>query len=326
MMSDLRFICPDNNISKEDRKHMLIDQVSRWVDSQPLEEMVGLFGKSMPKTVSLEEKVAWLNDFAADEWDYRKKQSNGGERWTVVEDEAVLKNGDKILECVTELGLVGIEQPICSPDYILPLGGANYSNLARPQLARQVVDECSLKGKSIVALSGKRPISEAELPAIGEYAPSAKTEYDAMCTGLEKSFDLEGSDYSEKNDTNENINLESSIRKYTNMYMENGIYSLAAPSSEPLKRRANSRDTFEWFLKQFEIKPGEKLLLVTTAIYVPFQLLRFIDLAIEEGFCVDCIGVPRNGNKQNAFNQYTNYCQETKSVINAIKSLTDQWL
>ena len=51
-----------------------------------------------------------------------------------------------------------------------------------------------------------------------------------------------------------------------------------------------------------------------------------MDLAIEKGFYVDCVGMPNDNKKGTAFSQITNYCQETKAAINAIKSLSDKWL
>ena len=66
--------------------------------------------------------------------------------------------------------------------------------------------------------------------------------------------------------------------------------------------------------------------MVTSCIYVPFQLLRFMDLAIEKGFYVDCVGMLNDDKKGTAFSHISNYCQETKAAINAIKTLADKWL
>lgn len=318
MSETIRFQCPPCHLDKETRKSMLRDSIRPWVESEALQDLVTLFGGEYPKNLELSEKVKWLNSFA-DIWDYRKKQAQGGERWNLQEDPTVLENRDAILECVRQLGLMDIRHPLEEPDYILPLGGARLSNYARPLTAKEEIDRASLTGKTIVALSGKRPINEVELEFLQEFAPNATTEFDAISTGMEKCFSLKP-EFDEYSHVTQNPNLSWTRRKYLETYAGNAVFSLAAPSSDEI-RRANSRDTFCFFLEQFDIKEGDKLLLVTSCLYVPFQLLRFMDLAIDHGFYVDCIGMPNDNSKGTSFSLVTGYCQETKAAINAVHSV-----
>lgn len=70
------------------------------------------------------------------------------------------------------------------------------------------------------------------------------------------------------------------------------------------------------------IKQNSKLLLVTNCIYVPFQLMKFMPLALKENLYVECVGSSNNkGNPP--INNASNYCQEIKATINAIKFLFD---
>ena len=47
---------------------------------------------------------------------------------------------------------------------------------------------------------------------------------------------------------------------------------IAAPSSEPEVRRTNTPDSYQWFATEFAgLQAGQRLLLVTSDIYVPFQ-------------------------------------------------------
>ena len=319
----IRFVCPDCEKSQTERINECIDNISKWVNSDALYKMVSIFGQSIPD-FPLKDKIDWLNEFA-NEWDYRKKQAREGERGNVQEDPIARASGDKILECVKCLGLENIESPILLPDYILPLGGARLSNYARPLKARELIDINGIQGKTVIALSGTRPINEVERPFMESFAPNAVTEFDAISKGLEKAFSLSENKINEEYCKNDNINLEWAQRTYIEKYHDNAIISLAAPSSDP-DRRANSRDTFEFFLNKFHITNGDRVLLVTSCIYVPFQLLRFMDLAIEKGFYVDCVGMPNDDRKGTAFNYISNYCQETKATINAIKALSDKWL
>ena len=273
--------------------------------------------------LSLAKKIHWLNDFA-EVWDYRKKQAASGERWNITEDPMVLKNSELVMSCAEVLGLTNIETPLITPNYILPLGGARKSNYARPLKAKEIIDSLGIRDSSIVALSGTRPINEIELSYLQEFAPEAKTEYEAISTGMEKCFNLT-SGYTEEKGSDENINLCFAVRKYNDTYQDNTVFSLAAPSSDPA-RRANSRDTFCYFLDNFNIKEGDRLLLVTTCIYVPFQLLRFMDLALDRGFYCDCIGMPNDHKGGTSFSQFTNYCQETKATINGLEALAEKYL
>ena len=60
------------------------------------------------------------------------------------------------------------------------------------------------------------------------------------------------------------------------------IHILSAPSSNP-EKRANSMDTFKFFMERYKVEPGARILLVTSCIYVPFQLMKFTELALAKG-------------------------------------------
>lgn len=75
-------------------------------------------------------------------------------------------------------------------------------------------------------------------------------------------------------------------------------------------------------MRKFSVVEGNRILLVTSDIYAPVQLLKFIPIALERNIYVDCVGV--NGNMMgNSFNKPSNYCQEIKATINVIKAVAD---
>ncbi len=333
-----RFLCPECGRSASERQEEILTQIDNWVSSDAMGELTEAFGGKKPSG-NLKEKITGLNEFA-EVWDYRKKAA-GAERWELTEDPELTEKKDLIMDCVTRLGLVSITEPAASPDYIVPLGGARRSNYARPLKAREVIDGFGLSGKKVVGLSSLRPINDIERPFVDAYAPGAKNEYEAMCAGIAKSFGLvreEASEdvcshenmsrqrlFTEDFHNHENVNLRWAVTEFNEAYAGNRLSVLAAPSSDP-GRRANSRDTFEFLLEKMSIKPGDRLLLVTSCIYVPFQLLRFMDLAVERGFYVDCIGMENNDSTGTAFSHLANYCQETKAAVNAAKALVDRWV
>ena len=45
-----------------------------------------------------------------------------------------------------------------------------------------------------------------------------------------------------------------------------------------------TQQTFEFFMKKFRVHEKAKILLITSCIYVPFQLMKFMELAIKKIF------------------------------------------
>ena len=318
-MEKKRITCPDSSLPKDERIKYLFENISEWIYSDCLRELISLYGgEDLASSFGSDpgRDIADLQEFSAI-WDFRK----GTERWAVRDEKFALDNKVLIMEKAAGLGLTDIHEPSAEPDYILPLGGARLANYVRPKMAREVIDEYGYTGKTIAALSGTRPLNEIERPYTDDYAPYAETEFDAMCAGLEKAFGL--SKFNEEKRMHDNINLNSAVRKYSGRYMDSEVYSLAAPSSDPENRRANSYDTFKYLLKHFDIQAGDRLLMVTSCIYVPFQTLKFMDLAIEGGFEVDCIGSDSvdTGN----VSKVSNFLQEIKGTIDAIYTLSRQY-
>lgn len=315
-----RIICPDSALSKEERVDQLFEEIREWIYSDALKKLISIFDDNdLEKKIGddLKSDIEKIHDFAGI-WDFRK----GKERW-LIEDESFVKDNEKtIQEAAHSLGLKDIVTTDKEADYILPLGGARSSNHVRPLMSKKVIDDNGWSGKKIMALSGTRPISDIERPYIEKYAPDAVTEFDAINRGLELSYGLQA--YSEKRHDDDNINTCSAVRHYDKKYKDCDIYSLAAPSSEPDKRRANSIDTFNFLLDEFHISKYDKLLLITSCIYVPFQSLRFMDLAIENGFEVDCLGSDILDNF--SLRKPGNYLQEIKSTVDAIYGLSSKYL
>ena len=302
-------------------KDVMINKVFRdieeWLDSDALLTLIKLFGGVAPLHKTVQEKILWTNQFV-DIWDYRRSQSatGGHERWAIYDDEFVSQNADLIIMCAKTLGMVDPQPINFTPNYILPLGGARYSNYLRPKKSKEICD--TVDGTiSVIALSGFRMIADEERKAVDSYAPGSRTEYDAINKGIELAFGLNSDAFTEIKKENINPNLTFCLREYITNSNKLRISSLAAPSSDP-SRRANSRDTFEYFVKHFAIPSDSKVLLVTSQIYVPFQTLKFMDIAIDNRFCFSCIGY--KDNKSN-LSKPSNYLQEIKATVNAMAEL-----
>lgn len=312
--------CPSVNSQQTERIKVLNTTIAKWIHSEAFIRLIVLFGGIPSTEGSIKEKIEYYNNFA-DIWDYRKHKASGGERWLVTEDQFLSEHKSEIMESMLLLGLVDVTEPKMVPDYILPLGGARMANLDRCLAASDVCQMYKEKPIPVVALTGMRPINDVEKESLEKYAPEANTEYEAICCGIEKAFDLPAGSYIERIHPNDNLNLTWAERHYD--CTQRAIDVLSAPSSDP-DRRANSMDTFEFFLKKYDLKAGTKILLITSSIYVPFQLMKFTDLALERGFYVDCIGNKSYDHSPSVLN-VASYLQELKAAINAIYALAEKY-
>ena len=82
------------------------------------------------------------------------------------------------------------------------------------------------------------------------------------------------------------------------------------------KRRANTLDTFIYFLDQFRPDEGSKIILTTNSIYVPFQLMKLVDVALEKDLMLDCVGV--RAKEHVPPGKHSMYLQEIKATVDAI--------
>lgn len=309
-----------------DNKEILISKCAAWVRVPELEILVEQFGGKIPLNLEVEEKIRWLVDFS-ETWDFRKMQNNAydsktGEkaRWLV--DNAALSELQisATLNAAKRLGMIDCTLPTQTAyDYILVLGGARMSCLFRMRYARELCEHYGIAGRGIIGLTGMRPIADSERSATDTYAPDAGTEFDLMCAAVENVFKTARLD-AIKQTAEGNFNSSWAITQYK---CGIPITVLAAPSSEPVKRRANTADTFTFLEEKMDIHKGKRLLLVTSQIYVPYQQLEAVRmLGFEYGHSVETVGFPRewSANMQ-GLQTAANYLQEIRSALLAMNKL-----
>lgn len=316
------FECSEN---KGKREHLLKKSINEWIHSDAMYKILSSFNTCIPNNLSTEESVNWLLRFS-DAWDYRKKQqtamdkaTNEAARWLIKDSEIAEQQARVVMEGIVDLGLVGVDTPIHREyDYIVALGGARLSCLLRPKYAKKVWEQFGIKPKAIMMLSGARPIAESERSVTDTYAKGAKTEFDLICKGAEQCFGL--TKFEEERHSDSNINLSWAVRTYDN---DCPIIALEGPSTEPNKRRANSADTYKFFVEKLHVPEGAKVLLITSQIYVPYQQLEAIRiLAIPYNIVTETIGFPNDWSGQmQGMQQPSNYLQEIRSTIQAMSRI-----
>ena len=305
--------------------HTITDRIEQWINSEELAKIVISFGGDIPKNVSLKEKAKWLLSFS-ECWDYRKIQkvansrTKENARWEV-DNKGITDRQRKVVESgIAVLGLIGTEQPQEKNfDYIIALGGARFSCLYRPKYVNELLTKSEIKAEEIILLSGMREILDSERDVTNLYAPGAETEYDLINAGAEQAFGLD-EEYLEERYHHQNSNMNWAVRKYIVSSGKTPVLSLSGPSSEPDIRRANSSDTYNFFIQRKQITPGKKLLLVTSQIYVPYQQIEAVRTMAEPyGLYIETVGFPPEwSGKLQGMMEPANYLQEIRSTIQAI--------
>ena len=309
---------------KKDRVSSVHAAIEAWARSSALSQLIESFGSKVPGGLALEPLVTWLLNFS-ELWDFRRLQQEAmakdigeGARWLLNHSHLTPQQQNVIKKTARILGLVGVGKPMKQTyDYILVLGGARLSCLLRPRLAASIVKERHIQPKLIVFLTSSRPVADSERQATNTYAPNAITEFDLMSAGIENAFHIDRAFTEQREDDPINVNRSWIIRRYTLTMGFPPMVSLSAPSSEPDKRRANSADTYEFFLSRFTVASGSILLLATSQIYVPYQQLEAIrTIALPKKLIVETVGFPVVwGGKLQGMAGPTNYLQEIRSTI-----------
>jgi hypothetical protein len=248
------------------RPGRLDDQIHRWVASEPMRALVAAYGKSLPEA-GTGDLLAWLAAFSGEHWDFRRP--GGVERDQVTAPAFGRERTELIVAAATALGLVEPARPP-SPDYrhMLVLGGLGRACLQRTQYAAELVLSGVVRTEEVAALGSFRPLGDAEkqLPGLGE----AVFEVDALNVGVRAAFDRD--------------------RDSGRHPARPEIQVLAAPPSEG-RERANTADTYEFWARRVRLRAPDRILIVTSPIYVPFQhgdAIRI--LGLRYGCGIDTIG------------------------------------
>lgn len=100
---------------------------------------------------------------------------------------------------------------------------------------------------------------------------------------------------------------------------------VAAASSDPAARRANTIDTFLHWAERRDPARVDSVLIVTTPIYVPYQNAVAVEaLGVGHGIAVDTVGVSASANDLGQHSQEfraQHHLQELRSAIRAMRML-----
>ncbi|MEU8263881.1 hypothetical protein AB0C02_25055 [Micromonospora sp. NPDC048999] len=295
--------------------------VRAWVESSPLRGLVGHFGGGWP-TGDLSTVLAALDDFSARHWDFRQ----GRERPDAQEpafDPATVR---LVRDAATALGLVRAVPPAL-PRYthLLVLGGLAHACLRRTAYAAHLVQTVADISGEVAVLGSCRTLSPAESQTLADVGVhDCATEVDALDAGVRTAFGVS----TPSEETGEEANHPHSAWS-SRTYRPAGlppVRVLAAPSSEPDRRRAHTADTQRFWAEHVRLRAGDPVLMVTAQIYVPFQHCDALrTLALPYGCGVDTVGVDPAPAALAGVPEPTltpgRYLQEIRSAIRSMRAL-----
>jgi hypothetical protein len=299
--------------------------VAAWLFSPALAAVVEAFGETpLSAETPLAEALTWFEKFSL-RWDYR-----GGKERNLVDPQDLGPDVEEIvLRSAADLGLVGTTLPAADRyDHVLVLGGLVRACMARPLYAARLVNEGTITPGEITALGGFRELKGDELELAAKLGQSHLTdEFDAMDAGVRSAFEL-SEPLSERGERSDAVGESWAIREYRTAAGV-PVRVVAAPSTEPGVRRANTADTYKWFGSEIaKLRGGERVLIVTSDIYVPYQhadALRMLGLPYSVE--VDAVGVRPGDAHPDLAQEFKphHYLQEMRSTIRALRLLYEAW-
>jgi hypothetical protein len=291
----------------------VLDGVARWITSAPLRDLVAAFGGQWPGGDS-PSLLGWLDAFSAAHWDFRA----GAERPDAVEPDLAPEVAEVVVASADALGMVHAKPPP-RRDYqhVLVLGGLAHACLRRTAYAAHLLHRGTVT-EHVGVLCSLRPLSPAERAL--SPVDGCHSEVDVLDLGVRRAFEVE-----EPAETDVAPDGSWSVRTYA---PAKGplITVLAAPSSEPGVRRAHTADTQRFWAKRATLARGDRLLVVTAPIYVPFQHCDAVrTLGLPYGCAIDTVGVDPRLAEELPLPEPTltpgRYLQEIRSAIRSMRLL-----
>lgn len=309
-------------MSNAEARRDAVAWVAEWIDRPALRRLVNLFDGPPRGQLNAEQWLAELEEFS-ELWDYRR----GKERNLVQDQNFSAEVTAEVTRAAEELGLRGPAEPAHQRyDAVIILGGLVRASLARPAFAAGQLELGVFETSRVIALGGHRELAGDEIEMaerlIGAHATD---ELDAMTAGVQSAFGL-SEPSSVRGEQSDRVGASWTVREYQH---RSGmpIDVVAAPSSEPGVRRANTADTYEWLAGQSHLlKAGDLVLIITTKIYAPFQEAdAWRMLRLPHDVHVDLVGIDPGAVDARLEQKFLphQYLQETRSAIRGMRMLLD---
>jgi hypothetical protein len=268
-----------------------LDVAAEWVAHPALSRLVEAFGGTWPKGASLEQTLEYLVAFS-DRWDHRQ----GGSRLDIGDVAEFDQERYSFVPAAAEaLGLVSQPPPTRTvPAYVAILGGLAAGNLARISYYEELAAQGLVPARALLLLGSFRTLREEETVVLRRHAPQfADADSEAVLLAAAARHICPPS--ARWHETRAGDPVADPHRAQLHAWADGAppVHVLAAPSSEPDTRPANTADTLVFAAGAVPIAPGDYVLLVTSAIYSVYQFFESVRvLGLRYGVCLEVAGVP----------------------------------
>lgn len=263
-----------------------------------------------------------LDQFAGEHWDFRA----GRERNLADVPALTSRQVDAVTAAVGLLGLDGTARPRHEHyDCALMTGGMVRAGIVKPRFLREL-ELCGITFAEAVFLGGFREFAGDESELARELGVDGDNEVDAMASGMRQAFGpLPASVVVEfRTDESTAPSGPNAWREESWSLPDHVLQVIAAPSSEPQRRRANTADTFRFWAAR-HATPAARVLVITTPIYVPYQAAVAVEiLGLEFGYQVETVAVSETASDLGEHSQRFlphHQLQELRSAVSGFRSL-----
>ena len=293
-------------------------QIEAWIGQDAFVELVARFDGTVTTDCSLTERLSKLEDFSS-VWDMRGGKHRLDMEQLDLEPEAEAR----ISTLISDLGFRSAGVPkLASYDWILVLGGLANSCRSRTEFTADELRSGDLRVANGVALLGSfRPLHDNEQEVADQLAPGLTDEASCLMAAADRYFDGTGT-WSSDVDMDPSGDPHRSQAVHRANASGINLTLLAARSSAPGERYANTGDTYQFFANECRPKPGETALLVTSAIYRQYQGFDAIRmLGIPAQLQVETIGFTPITEPAHFTTAW--YLQEVRSTIRSARMLAE---
>lgn len=301
-----------------ERRLQLEEDLDSWIHSESLRALIDAWGSNIPKTASLAAQFQWLDAFSAEHWDFRRGQERNLAQTPPFSQVQI----SATTQAAEAFGMTETRAPLrMEYDYFLILGGLVQACVTRSQYAADLKAK-GIRASTILALGGFRTVSHDENVAAAKLGIEATDEFQALLNGMKNAFQINQEAIFEGSSGSTGSTSDWSIANFT---IPQAISVIAAPSSKPHIRRANTSDTFAWWAQRVDDLHGKHLLLITSSIYVPYQNATAIkELGLKFDVSIDTVGTSPTESELNDQTRVfapAQYLQEIRSAIRGYQSL-----
>jgi hypothetical protein len=272
----------------------LAPALREWAESEPIRALAAASGWEWPRTADTTDLLAQLAELSGD-WDFRSRAGNAERLQTEIA--AVYVNGRIVSEDLIGAAAAALQLVDAAPSspqrftHVAVLAGKVSACVNRTALAASLLRE-GLCADSVTVLGGHRELfgGEPDL-ARGRGLGTLFDEADVVLAAARHSFQLGEPEQTEESSP-QPASWSRSLWGESARYRWKGLDVIIAPSGEPGVRRADTADQLHYWADLTGLGPEDRVLLLTTQIYVPYQQLTALRLlGLNRACSVYCQGV-----------------------------------